>query len=150
MAVARGKLEFQNVVAMHTKSVYGDWQEKAMQFRAFLVKNNIFITGPVMVQWGEMDEETKEAELTIYLPTHQRLQMPENDTFFYEEHFLIEDGLKIRHGDMNDDIAVTEAMIEIVAEKAKLKLQKPYYYIYLPVYQEYIIDIFAAVNGGEE
>ncbi|MBR1692806.1 MAG: DUF5085 family protein [Lachnospiraceae bacterium] len=150
MAVVRGKLEFQNVVIMHTKSKYGDWQDQAQQFRAFLVKNDIFITGPVIVQWELQEDESKEADLTIYLPTYQKLQIEENDTFSYQERLLIEDGLKIRHADMENDITATEALLEIMAEKAELKLQKPYYYIYLPVFQEYIVDIYAAIEEGEQ
>ena len=67
MAVVRGKLEFQNVVIMHTKSKYGDWQDQAQQFRAFLVKNDIFTTGPVIVQWelqelgGRCEQHASEA-----------------------------------------------------------------------------------------
>lgn len=146
MGIIRGKLEFQNVVIMRTRTTYGEWQEKAMQFRAFLVKNDIFITGPIMVRWDNMDEETREADLHLYLPTYQKLQIEENDIFSYQETFLIEDGLKIRHSDINDDLSATKALLEVMAEKAELKLQKPYYYIYLPVFQEYVIDIYAPVG----
>lgn len=149
MAIKRGKLEFHNVVTMHTRCTYGKWQEKLMQFRAFLVNNDIFITGPIMVRWGEMDETTREADVSIYLPTHQRLQIPENELFSYQETFLIEDGLKLRHADLEDDIKSTEALLEIMAAKAELEIQKPFYYIYLPVYQEYVVDIFAAIEEGE-
>lgn len=148
MAITRGKLEFQNVITMHTRSLYGKWQEPAMQLRAFIVKNGLFITGPVMVRWGEMDKATKEADLTVYLPTFQKIQLPENDIFSYQETFLIEDGLKIRQTDANDDITATEALLAVVAEKANLKLQKPYYYIYLPVFGEYVFDIFAPAEEG--
>lgn len=148
MAVTRGKLEFQNVIVMHTRSIYGKWQEQAMQLRSFIVKNNLFITGPVMVRWGEIEEETKEADLTIYLPTFQKLQMPENNTFSYQETFLLEDGLKIRQTSANDDCNATEALLAVMAEKADLKLQKPYYYIYLPVFGEYVIDIYAPIEKG--
>ena len=58
MAVVRGKLEFQNVVGMRDRCTYGDWQESAMTLRAFLVKNDIYITGPVIVCWENYDEET--------------------------------------------------------------------------------------------
>lgn len=148
MAVTRGKLEFQNVMAMQTRSIYGKWQEQAMQLRAFIVKNNLFITGPVIVRWGEIEEETKEADLTIYLPTFQKLQIPENDIFSYQETFLVEDGLKIRQTSASDDINATAALLAVMAEKAALKLQKPYYYIYLPVFGEYVIDIYAPIEKG--
>lgn len=150
MSVKRGKLEFQNVVGMKTRSIYGQWQERALEFRAFLVKNDIFITGPVILRWEGVGEESQEMDLCIFLPTHQRMSIEENDTFFFQESLLIKDGLKVRHTDMEDDIKVTETALEIVAEKAELVLQKPYYYIYLPVYQEYIVDIYAPIEEGEE
>lgn len=150
MAVVRGKLEFQNVVGMHSRCTYGEWQENAMMLRAFLIKNDIFITGPVIVCWDNVDEETKEADVTIYLPTYQKLRMEENTSFFFQETFLLEDGLKIRHADVSDEVTGTEALLEVMAKKADLVLEKPYYYIYLPVFQEYVIDIYAPIKEGEK
>lgn len=150
MAIKRGKLEFHNVIVMHTRCTYGDWKEKAMEFRAFLIQNEIFITGPILVRWDNINEDTKEADLELYLPTHQKLQMEENEVFSVIEHFCIEDGIKIRHNDMEDSIRATEALLEVTSQKAELKLQKPYYYIYLPVYQEYIVDIYAPIEKGEQ
>lgn len=149
MAVKLGKMEFHHVVGMRTRCEYEKWQEKALQLRAFLVKNDIFITGPVILQWEYSEEEAKEVELSIYLPTYQKLEVKENDTFFYQEHLLIEKGLKIRHTDMEDDIRVTEALLEAMAEQGNITLKKPYYYIYLPVYQEYVIDIYAPIEEVE-
>lgn len=148
MAVRSGKLEFWNVVGMKTRSEYGSWQEEAMKLRAFLVKNDIFITGPVILQWDNVTEDHLEADLCIYLPTYQRLRVEENDMFFYQEQLFIPKGLKIRHGDMADDLKATEALLFIFARKAGLTLKKPYYYIYLPVFQEYIVDVFAPVEEG--
>lgn len=148
MAVKSGKLEFWNVVGMKTRSEYGKWQEEALKLRAFLVKNDIFITGPVILQWNNVRENTLEADLCIYLPTYQRLKAEENDMFFYQEQLLIPKGLKIRHADMEDDLKATETLLEIFAGKAGMTLKRPYFYIYLPVFQEYIVDIFAPVEEG--
>ena len=121
-----------------------------MTLRAFLVKNDIYITGPVIVYWENYDEETKEADVNILLPTYQKLEVDQNDTFFFKENFLIPDGLKIRHTDIGNDVKATESLLELMAEKAELVLKKPYYYIYLPVFQEYVIDIYAPIEEGEE
>ncbi len=150
MAVKMGKLEFQNVVGMKTRSKYGKWQEKALQLRAFLVKNEVFITGPVILQWDNVQEETMEADLKIYLPTYQRLEIEKNDMFFFMEQMMVPKGLKIRHADMEEDIKVSEALLETMEEKAEITLKKPYYYIYLPVYQEYIVDIYAPIEEEKE
>ena len=149
MSVKRGKLEFHNVVCMKTKGAHEQWQEKLQEFRAFLVKNDIFITGPVIVRWEHLEENKEKADLYIYLPTYQKLKIEKNNIFSFHENFLIEEGLKIRHMDMDDDIAASEALLQVVAKKAGLVLKKPYYYIYLPVFQEYIIDIFAPIQKGE-
>ena len=54
--------------------------------------------------------------------------------------------MKVRHTELEDDINATEKFLELVATKNSLKLKKPYYYVYLPVYQEYVIDIWAEVE----
>lgn len=149
MAVKRGALEFQNVVSMKTRCPYGKWEEEAQRLRTFLVRNDFFITGPVLLNWENIDEDTKEADLTISLPLYQEMQLPENDTFTFQKRFLCEDGLKIRHASLEDDMKVTERILQTISGKAGLQLQEPYYYIYLPVFQEYIVDIYAKVIEGE-
>ena len=149
MAMVRGKLEFQNVVGMRARCTYGEWQESAMELRAFLIQNDIYITGPVLIKWDNVDEETKQADVTIYLPTYQKLNMENNDMFFFCETLLIKDGLKIRHPDLDNEIQGTELLLETVAEQSNITLQKPYIYIYLPVFQEYVIDIYAPISEEE-
>lgn len=149
MSVIRGKLEFQNVIGMHTRCTYGEWQEKAMQLRAFIIKNNLFITGPIIISWDNIDEITKEADAFIYLPVYQKIHMDDNDIFSFQESFCIKDGLKIRHSEVSDDVSSTEALLQVMAEKADIKIKKPYYYIYLPVFQDYVIDIYAPICEGE-
>ena len=148
MALKRGKLEFHHVVGMKTHAVYGNWQKEAQMFRAFLVKNDVFIIGPVIVQWDNMDEKSGEADLILYLPTYSELSLEENDTFFYMDYLCVEDGIKIRHADMDDEVQASIAILETVADKSEVQLAKPYYYIYLPVFGEYILDIYAPIDGS--
>ena len=149
MSIKRGKLEFHNVVGMKTRCKYGEWEEEAQKFKTFIVKNDLFITGPVILQWENEDKESLEVELTIYLPLYNKVSFKDNETFFNVESLSFSDGLKIRHLDMDNNIRVTETILEHTAEKLEASLKKPYYYIYLPVYNEYIIDIYAPIIEGE-
>lgn len=150
MSIKRGKLEFQNVIGMKTKCKYGQWEEEAQKFKAFLIQNDLFITGPVILQWGDKKKEDLEVDVTIYLPLYQKISLKENDIFFSMESFSIKDGLKIRHLDMEHDFALTEMMLEQTAQKLEVTLHKSYYYIYLPVYNEYIVDIYAQIEEGDK
>lgn len=148
MAVKRGKLEFQHVIGMKVRCKFEEWAEHAQILRALIVKNDVFATGPVILQWNSDDDE-EETDIIIYWPVHQQLNAKDNEQFFYIDNFVIDDGLKIRHTQMENSFKATELLLNVMAEKAELKLKRPFYYIYLPVYQEYIVDIYAEIEEGE-
>ena len=148
MPVKRGKLEFHNVIGRKVSCPYGEWEEKAQEFRTILIRNDLFITGPIIIQWEAKKKETDQAELTMYLPLHKKVDLPENESFFFLDKLECKDGIKIRHNDMEDEIEESEEMLRFLAKKAKLIVKEPFYCIYLPVFGEYVVDIYAEVVGG--
>ena len=149
MSIKRGKLEFQNVLSMTTKCRYDEWGERVGILKLFILNNDLFVTGPVILRWNEIEDKEGNKELTIYVPIYQKIQMEENETFKFNNSLCIKDGLKIRHVE-EEEIRTSEHTMEQVAEQMQIKLEKPYYYIYLPVYGEYIIDVYAPILEEEE
>lgn len=154
MAIKRGKLEFQNVLSMKTRCYKREWSEKVKEFKRFIINNDLFVTGPFMIRWEEIDEDTEETEMTIYFPVYHRISLTEDKIFYFQEKFCILDGLKIRHMEIDEEdekegVRPTELVLDLIAEKMGVQLEKPYYYIYLPVYGEYVIDIYAPIEKGE-
>lgn len=149
MTIKRGKLEFHNVIGMKTKCLYEDWEEEAQKLRTFIVNNDLFITGPVILKWDRVENLNEKMELTIHLPLYNEINIEDNDTFFFEKQFLIEDGLKIRHLELEDDMVISETILEQVGKKLNVRLSKHYYYIYLPLFNEYVVDIYAPIIEGD-
>ena len=93
--------------------------------------------------------------MTIYYPIYHKISLTEDKTFQFQENFCILDGLKIRHMEIDEEdekegVKSTELVLDVLAEKLGVNLEKPYYYIYLPVYGEYIRDIYAPIDKEED
>ncbi len=154
MAVKRGKLEFQNVLSMKTNCYKREWGDRVKEFKRFIIDNDLFVTGPFMIRWEETNKDTEKTEMTIYFPIYHRISLTEDKVFYFQDKFCIPDGIKIRHMEIDEQddkegVKSTELILDVIAEKMGVQLQKPYYYIYLPVYGEYVIDIYAPIREGE-
>ena len=57
MSIKRGKLEFQNVLSMTTKCRYDEWGERVGILKLFILNNDLFVTGPVILRWNEIEDE---------------------------------------------------------------------------------------------
>lgn len=147
MKVKKGRFEFSNVIGYKVKSNFNDLIKHIAFIKASIIANDVCATGPVIVCGELNDKSNEEKDLTLLVPINRKVELRgENNKFFYQEKFLIEECLKVRHTELEDDINATEKFLELVATKNSLKLKKPYYYVYLPVYQEYVIDIWAEVE----
>ena len=152
MSVKRGKLEFYNVLSINTRCKKNNWKDKVELFKKFILGNNLFITGPVILRWDEKQPESDEHNVGIMKPIYQRINLSSKalEVYKFEDNICIKDGIKIRNVDLDEEdgqgMESSQAILEIVAEKIGVELIKPYYYIYLPVYGEYVVDIFAPIK----
>ncbi len=152
MGIKRGKLEFQNVFSINTRCNISNWQHQVESFKKFIIDNNLFITGPIILRWEQEISDTGDRDVCIMLPIYQKLNLSEKalEIYDFKETLCINDGIKIRNVDLDEEdgqgMSTTQAIMEIVAEKIGVELVKPYYYIYLPVYGEYIVDVFAPIK----
>lgn len=147
MIVKRGRFEFNNVIGLKVNSNAKDWIKHMAILKAAIVANDVCSTGPIIIQ-GNLNQEVSEAnEAILYAPIHREVELVgDNKDFFFSKRLVVEDTLKVRHTELEDDIDATEKFLELIAAKNKLRLKKPYYYVYLPVYQDYVIDIWAEIE----
>ncbi len=147
MKIKRGRLEFNNVLGYKVNGSVGDLLHHIAVLKAMIVANDVCATGPIIV-CGDMGQDDNDSrEIIIYAPIHREVEVHgENKGFFFQKKLQVEHALKIRHTEIEDDIKITEDFLNVVAIGKKIKLKKPFYYVYLPVYQEYVIDIWAEID----
>lgn len=147
MKVKRGRLEFNNVIGYRVECSPKDWVKQMAILKAAIIKNNVCVTGPFIIK-GNLNRDISDVEEAIfYLPIHRKVELSGNNTqFFFVEKLCVEDTLKVRHTELEDSIQATEIFLEAVASNQNLKIKKPFYYVYLPVFQEYVVDIWAEIE----
>lgn len=147
MRAKRGRFEFNNVIGYKVNCSVKEWVKHIAVFKAAIIANDVCTTGPIIVHGNFSKNNDETSDVIIYAPIHREVEMlGENKDFFFTKSLVIEDTIKVRHTDLEDDVEATEKFLELVAAKNEVKLKKPYYYVYLPVYQEYVIDIWAEVE----
>ncbi len=147
MKVRRGRLEFNNVVGLKAKCDVKEWVNYINVLKATIIKNDVCATGPIIIQ-GNMNQSFEEVkEVDFLVPINREVQLKgDNENFFFIKKLVVEDAMRVRHTELEDNISSTELFLEAVANKQKVKLKKPFYYVYLPVYQEFVIDIWAEIE----
>ena len=145
MKIKRCPVIFNNVISTEVKCKPEEWYHAALDLRNAVIKNGLYGTGPIIYQVGQYDERKDEAEFRFYLPVNAPISMPENDKYHFDEEFLLTDGLVIRHADLDDDLEESYELLEACAGENGFVLQEPYYHIYLDVFGDGIIDIFAPI-----
>ncbi|XID94303.1 DUF5085 family protein [Paenibacillaceae bacterium WGS1546] len=149
MKIKRSSLMFNNVIQLTTPCKLNEWDWAAREFRNVIIKNNLYATGPTIYQVADLNLETNEAVFTFCMPVNEPLQMPNNDKFGFEEVWHIPDGLLMRHADLDDDLEQSYEIVRACAEANDIRLQEPFYNIYLDVYGDGVIDIYAPILPEE-
>lgn len=145
MNIKRVPLVFHNVLSAKTRCHINDWYNGARDLRNMVIKNGLYATGPVIYQVREIDANLDEMEYTFYLPVNAPLELVENDTYSFSEVWSFEDGFVLRHADLDDEIDESYEILRECAKEFQIELQEPFFNIYLDVYGEGIIDIFAPI-----
>ena len=146
----RTSLVFHNVLqAKNRKCKADEWDLYARELRNAVIRNELYATGPVFYQVSNFNEDTMEGDYSFYVPVNVPINMPENDQYHFFETFEYKDGLLYRFTDFDEDIEVAYEFMKAAAEELNLTLKEPFYNIYLDVYGEGIIDIYAPIIGGE-
>lgn len=146
MKIKRTGLNFHNVISARAMCKENEWYETARDLRNAVIRNGLYGTGPVIYQIQPKDEGAEATEYIFHLPVNEPVDMKENEQYSFIEQLNYDDGLVIRHADMDEDIEDSYELLRASAEAFGLELQEPYYHIYLDVYgDEGIIDIYAPI-----
>ncbi|WP_243291285.1 DUF5085 domain-containing protein [Bacillus sp. FJAT-47783] len=145
MKIKRCPIVFHNVISTTARCKTDEWYITARDFRNAIIKNGLYSTGPVMYKVTNFDKSANEADYSFYLPINMPLQMDENDQYSFDEIWKFDDGLTLRHADLDDDIEDSYELLRASAKAYKFELEEPFYNIYLDVYGDGIIDIYAPI-----
>jgi effector-binding domain-containing protein len=145
MRIKRCPLVFNNVISTKVTCKTSEWHNSAIDLRNAVIKNGLYGIGPIIYQIANFNKQQNEAEYTFYLPINAPIKMSENDKYNFYETWKFDDGLVLRHADLEEDIIDSYEMLKACADANKLKLLEPFYNIYLDVYGDGIIDIYAPI-----
>lgn len=145
MKIKRCPLVFNNVISASINCKANEWYEFATEFRNRIIRSGLYVTGPVIYKCANFNNIDDEVEFTFYLPVNEPINMAENDTFKFYKLWKFEDGLAIRHADLDEDIEEDNKILKACAIANECKLEEPFYNIYLDVYGGGIIDIYAPI-----
>ncbi|WLR42817.1 DUF5085 family protein [Bacillus carboniphilus] len=149
MKIKRAPLVFHNVISTTSRCKTDEWYLVAREFRNAIIKNELYSTGPVIYQVSNLDVSQNEADYTFFTPINMEIELESNDKYQFYKEWSFEDGLAFRHADMDEDIEASYDLIKLAAENYHFTLAEPFYHIYLDVYGEGIIDIYAPIIKGE-
>ncbi|MDX8360753.1 DUF5085 family protein [Cytobacillus sp. IB215316] len=146
MKIKRCPIVFNNIISYTTKCSHDEWPHAARELRNAVIKNGLYGTGPIIYQVSDFDEAVNEAQYTFYIPVNAAVKMAENEKYRFMDKLNIPDGLLIRHADLDESIGQSYQLLQACAEANDFSLQEPFYNIYLDVYGDGIIDIFAPIK----
>jgi len=145
MKIKRCPILLNNVISAQVTAKPEDWWVSAQGLRNAIIRNDLYGTGPVMYTVGPIDPETNQVDYHFYIPVSQPVSMEENKQYEFEETWLLQDALVLRHADMDEDLEESYVLLRQCAEANELTLQEPFYNIYLDVFGGGVIDICAPI-----
>lgn len=148
MKIKRCPIIFNNIISAQITAKPDEWLECAQGLRNAIIRNGLYGTGPVMYQAGTVDSETNKVEYNFYIPVSEPVSMEKNEQYQFEESWVVQDSLVLRHADLDEDIEESYALLRACAEANQLTLQEPFYNIYLDVFGGGVIDICAPILEG--
>lgn len=147
MKIKRKPMSFHNVLSISQTVKTGKWYGLALALREYMIKNELYPTGPVFYQTVARDEET--TLYTVYMPLQAPAELEEGSSFEFLAELSFEEGLLFRHPDIDESIELSYRVLETCAKVNKLHLQPPFFNLYLDVYGDGVIDIYAPIKKGE-
>lgn len=121
-----------------------DWLSHAINMRNQIVVNDLYTTGPLSFQFASLDNDADQVEFTFYQPVNIPVTTEDDGDFKFQQELYFEDGLLIRCVEL-DEVEEMYSVLERAAHEFDVQLQKPYLHIYLNVYGDGFIDIYAPI-----
>ena len=149
MKIKRSPLIFHNVISTEVVCKKDEWASYARGFRNAIIENGLYATGPVIYTVEDTDSENDMCRVCLYIPINAEIEMKANDKYGFMKEMKFDDGLTLRHADLDDDIETeTYDVLKAAAGNYNLSLKEPFYNIYLDVYGDGIIDVYAPIESA--
>ncbi|UFT99210.1 DUF5085 family protein [Radiobacillus kanasensis] len=145
MKIKRCPLTFHNVISATSTCKPSEWHHSAQDLRNAIIRNELYGTGPTIYQVSTNLGSQESAEYTFHVPVNEPVKIDLNETYRFTKELTFEDGLVIRHADLDEDMEESYQILRLCAEEYGLELEEPFYNIYLDVYGGGIIDIYAPI-----
>ncbi|WHY85844.1 DUF5085 family protein [Neobacillus novalis] len=146
MNIKRKPVVFHNVISAIATCKSDEWFVSAVELRNAVIKSGLYGTGPVIYQFAGYNPKTDMADYTFYLPVSAPIELGENEKYQFFPEWKFEDGLVLRHADLEEDLEESYEVLRACADELHYELQEPFYHIYLDVYGGGIIDIYAPIT----
>lgn len=149
MNIRRCAFKFNHVLGTIERCLPSEVHGVTRELRNAIIKNDMYCTSPVFYTISGFNNETKEADYTFHVSLNCPINLKENDKFFYIDNLYFDDALMLRHADLDEDIETSYKVLKEAADKLGVELVEPFYNVYLDVYGEGIIDIYAPIKKGD-
>lgn len=147
MKIRRSPLVFHNVLSVSVICRKNEWVNHARGLRNAIIQNGLYPTGPVIYTTENIEQDETMAKVGIYVPVNSEIELDNNHKYVFIKEMKFNDGLTLRHADIDEDIeTVTYDTLRGAAQNYNLSIKEPFYNIYLDVYGEGIIDVYAPIE----
>lgn len=151
MKIKRMPIVFHQIIRASSRCKFSQWHYTAKELRNSIVRSGLYGTGPIIYQVSNANMDKQEADYTFYVPVNAPVKIENSPKFQYLDVLRLEDGLMIRHADLDEDIRQSYALLQTCAQVNGLVLEESFYHIYMDLYGDGIIDIFAPIlNAATE
>lgn len=145
-------INFHNVLFVKKLLLASQWKEAAVALRKFAFDNGLYQTGPIFYENGSITEidfpDEMPREYTIYLPVNAPLQVKTGEGLGFLDKFCIHSGLTYRQPDSDRPEKSTYALLMVAAEQNNYVLESSFYHLFLDVYGEGLLEVYAPIKGG--
>ena len=147
MKIKRNALSFHNVLSVKATCKINEWIDHATELKSSIIENGFHPTGPVIYTVENVNKEEDTANIGIYIPLKEEMNLGTNDKYIFIKELKFEDGFTLRHDNLDDDIETdTYDILRETAGNYNLKLLEPFYNISLDGLRDGAIDVYAPIE----
>lgn len=148
------KMVFNNVLYLRRMMLPAEWKKAAIELRRFAIENGFYQTGPFFYQNGSFTQidapQTQAREFTIYLPLNTQVKVEAGDGLYFADKVVVERGLSYRQPDSDKPLKSTYGLLLAAAEQNGFSLEPSFYHIFMDVYGEGLLEVFAPIQARDE
>ncbi len=143
MRIDRSAMKFNNVISSDVEGDVKDIFIMAQGFRNQILKSGLYTIAPLVYKVAIRNDGV--CKMTLFLSLNMGVTLKENNDFSFDKEISFDDGLSIRHYDMETSLSESYKLLQAAAEALNVEIDEDYYHIHLNVYGESMADIYAPI-----